>query len=416
MRSRLAWSTCLLLPRARTWPYPLQPMSRSRAAALVLVVTAFVTVAASAAGPRDGKTYSYLQVFREVLGLTKQNYVEPTEDAVLLEGAFRGMVSSLDVASTYLAPGEEKELQTLPGPGRTGMEVLPSGGVAVVVRIDPGSPADKAGLRVGDQIWRIGEKPARQLAWPQLRHRLSGAIGTPLKLTILNGDNFKLEDKTITLAARTGKGFSLENKSEGLVYLRVMDLEQLDAAALRRDLASMATEHAQVPWLVDLRGVVGLDPQILVPLAGVLYDGGSLLTLNPRQGETQKIEAPVTTRAGLPSLSVLIDGSTAGTGEALAILLKEKTGATLYGRQSFGLGSTPELIPLSSGGSLLLTTREMKTATGFSWAGKGIDPDKIVTPGNARIDDDAVGGDPLLDETIRLLRSSVAAVAVKPAA
>ncbi len=391
-------------------------MSRSRAVALVVLLASSITIAAFAAGPRDGKTYSYLQVFREVLGLTKQNYVEPTDDAMLLEGAFRGMVASLDVASAYLAPGEEKELQTLPGPGRTGMEVLPAGGVAVVVRVDPGSPADKAGLKLGDQIWRIGEKPARQLAWPQLRHRLSGAVGAPLKLTILNGDTFKLEDKTIMLAARTGKGFALESKTDGVVYLRVMDLEQLDASALRRELATMVGQHSQEPWLIDLRGVVGLDPQILVPLAGVLYDGGALLTLNPRQGETQKIEAPAAQRAGLPKLSVLIDGSTAGTGEALAILLKEKTGATLYGRQSFGLGSTPELIPLSSGGSLLLTTREMKTASGYSWAGKGIDPDKIVTPGGARIDDDAVGGDPLLDETIRLLRSPIAASQAKPAA
>lgn len=368
-----------------------------------------------AAGATDRKTYSYLQVFREVLGLTRQNYVETTDESQLLEGAYRGMVASLDAASAYLAPGEELELQSPPGPGRTGMEVLPSGGAAVVVRVDPGSPGEKAGFKVGDQIWRIGDRPARQLAWPILRQRLSGPLGAALQLTVLNAETFKLETRTLTLAPLAGRGFDLDLRSDAVLHLRLRELEQLDPAVLQRALQTAQTAHRDAPLLIDVRGVVGLEPQRLAGLAGVLYDGGALLALQGRSGEPTAIEAPARPKPSLPRVAVLIDGSTAGTGEALALLLKERSGAQLYGRQSFGLGAIPELIPLQSGGTLLLTTREMRTSAGSSWSKDGVKPDTIVTPPGARGDEDSAGTDPLLLETIRLLRVDLHA-ATKPAA
>jgi C-terminal processing protease CtpA/Prc len=68
---------------------------------------------------------------------------------------------------------------------------------------------------------------------------------------------------------------------------------------------------------------------------------------------------------------------------------------------------------LQSGGSLLLTTRELKTRGGTGWAGKGIEPDKVVTLSASRADDDETG-DPLLEEAVRMLTQPAAVIAPTP--
>ena len=114
-------------------------------------------------------SYRYLNVFQEVWGLTRSNYVESVDENALLDGAFRGMTGALDGGSAYLAPGEEKILSSGPGPGRPGMETLPSGGAAVIVRVDPAGPAarDAASRRPSSDVpsTRIGCVAAGP--WPQ---------------------------------------------------------------------------------------------------------------------------------------------------------------------------------------------------------------------------------------------------------
>lgn len=389
----------------------------SRKPIVIAVSLAAALAVALAAVPSRGKSYTYLQVFHEVLGLTRANYVEPTDEAALLEGAYRGMVGSLDVASGYLAPGEEKELQTPLAQGRLGLAALPSGGAAVIVRVDPGGPAEKAGLAVGDQIWRVGDKSARALPYSVLERRLAGPVGQTLSLQILDAATFKLKDLQITLAARPTRGCSATYQ-RGAIYLRMADLEQIDAAALMRELGNLRAQHPTAPLLVDLRGVIGLELAPLARLSGVLYGGGPLAQLVTRQGATESISAPESAPPQLGALHVLVDGSTAGVGEALALLLKEKAGATLYGRTTFGLGGVPELISLTSGGSVLLTTREMRTASGKSWSSTGIEPKTVLTPTIARGEDDATPGkdrDPMLEEMFRQLQLKPAP-AQRPAA
>jgi carboxyl-terminal processing protease len=386
---------------------------RPRRRQVVLAVAVLGLISVALAANSEKRTYHYLQVFREVLGLTKQNYVEPADEAALLEGAYRGLMASLDAASAYLKPGEEKLLLNAPAPGRTGLEVLPSGGVAVVVRVDPGTPAEKAGLRIGDQIWKIDGVPVRQRAWPLLTRQISGAVGQRLNLSILDSSSFKIEERELILVERTGPGFRIEQKDGGLIYLRLGDLDRIDGAALKRELQTRIAQQRQPIVLVDLRGVVSLEPRDAVSLAGVMYGGGPLLQLSPRTGAVQTIDAAVGAALTLPRLHVLIDGSTAGIGEAVAQLLKEQSGAMIIGRSSFGLGSVPELIPLQSGGSLLLTTRELKTMAGAGWAGKGIEPDKVVTLSASRADDDETG-DPLLEEAVRMLTQPTAVIAPTP--
>ncbi len=343
---------------------------------LALIVTVSLVLAAGWPG-RDA--YRYLGVFQEVWNLTRENYVEPVSEDTLLEGAYRGMVASLDAASAFVPPGEEAGILEPAGPGRTGLEVLPSGNVAIVVRVDPGSPAAEAGLRRGDQIWRIDDRQTRQQSWPQLRRALTGPVGRELDLVVLDGRRYRLREATIRLAAPVDAGFRIDRPREGVIHLRITEPDRVEsrvlADALRAELARASADGL----LVDLRGAVGLDIARAAAIAAALGPAGEGFRLVARSGPETRIAIPELPSVQLPAgRFVLVDGTTAGTAEALAALLRERDEARLCGRSSFGLGSLPELIPLSRGGSLLLTTREIVTAGGTRWAGDGLEVDHRI--------------------------------------
>ncbi len=372
---------------------------------LVLAGIGAVSLSIAVAASLSTQSYRYLNVFTEVWGLTRSNYVEPVDESALLDGAFRGMTATLDGASAYLAPGEDKLASAPVGPGRPGMETLPTGGAAIIVRVDPGGPAARAGLDVGDQVWKVAGKSLRQQAWPMVKRRLSGAVGGKLDLTILDGRTFKLRDVKLDLETPKGPGYLLERRDGPVLYLRLYDPDLLDAKALAHDLAQKLGEDKALPLLIDLRGTVGLDPQSIARAGGVFYPGAPVLRLVPRTGTEETVAAPEAAAAsfGTRPVFTLIDGTTGGAGEALAALLKEKSGVVLCGRATYGLAGVPEIIPLSRGGSLLLATREMRTPGGARWSEKGMEPDKLITPPTARTAGDEKR-DYLLEDALKLAR------------
>ena len=54
---------------------------------------------------REG-TYAYLKLFNEALYLIVHNYVQPIEVETVMEGAYRGLLESLDPGNEYLTPEE----------------------------------------------------------------------------------------------------------------------------------------------------------------------------------------------------------------------------------------------------------------------------------------------------------------------
>ncbi|RMG47539.1 MAG: PDZ domain-containing protein [Acidobacteria bacterium] len=381
------------LPRPRRLAY---------AAALVLLLTVGL-----AAGLHNRATYRYLGVFQEVWRLARANYVEPVDEERLLEGAYKGMLGSLDAASAYLEKGDRALLERPPGPARCGLRVLPSGGIPVVVRVVPGGPADKAGLEAGDQIWRIDGRSTRLMPLPLVERLLSGRPGESRELVILDGSQFKRRTVTVTLEPPTGPGFTASEKAGPVLHLRIEDPDRVDAAALSEALTRYRTAHPGAPILVDVRGVVGLEASSLTRLAGVLLPGGRLLDLVPKEGDPRPIAAPEQGPVRLDPLFVLMDGTTAGVGEALAALLAERSGARLCGRTTYGLGGVPELIELRNHRWILLATREMTTPGGRRWAGEGLEPEKILTP-EAGVEEIGGESDRLLGAALEWIRSGAA--------
>ena len=115
-------------------------------------------------GPEESgshnELFEKLDLFATVLSIIQNSYVEEVSSKDLIYGALGGTLSSLDPFSQFLNPEMYKEMQIDTGGqfGGLGVEVVIQGNYLVVVEPLPGSPADRAGLRPGQDYpdsWRI---------------------------------------------------------------------------------------------------------------------------------------------------------------------------------------------------------------------------------------------------------------------
>ena len=139
---------------------------------------------ASAVGPTMDLPVQELRLFSEVLGIIRQNYVEPVADSELLKNAIRGMLSGLDPHSAYLEKEEFQELKegTSGEFGGLGIEVgMEDGFVKVISPIDD-TPAQKAGIRAGDLIIRLDDTAVKGLSLGEAVKMMRGAPGSDIML------------------------------------------------------------------------------------------------------------------------------------------------------------------------------------------------------------------------------------------
>ena len=104
--------------------------------------------------------YEKIDLFGEVLENIKKDYVDDVDQADIMDSAINGVLQSLDPYSAYMSPELFKEMQTdTRGEfGGLGIEIGMESGVVKVISPIDGTPADKAGIKAGDYIVKIGNE------------------------------------------------------------------------------------------------------------------------------------------------------------------------------------------------------------------------------------------------------------------
>ncbi|HSR37086.1 MAG TPA: PDZ domain-containing protein, partial [Desulfurivibrionaceae bacterium] len=110
--------------------------------------------------------YKSLETFSNVLSLVQENYVEEVKIDEVVQGAIKGMLTTLDPHSSYLKPDEYKELQveTKGSFSGIGIEISMRDGILTVISPIEGTSAFQKGLKAGDKIIKIDGEPTKDLS------------------------------------------------------------------------------------------------------------------------------------------------------------------------------------------------------------------------------------------------------------
>src|SRR5438876_8962214 len=238
---------------------------RSNRARLLFVVGSIAAlvslraVSSPSGGGRDPANRA-LSIFSDVFSLTRQNYVEPTDPKVLIEGSYDGMSDALDPFSYYVPASERSAFRAQESSGAVGPGILIArrGGFPYVIAPLPGSPAEKAGVKAGDLIDTIDGKPVRNSPIWKVKAALEGPEGTRVKVILFRGG----EEKKVTLQiprARFEPPALSTRWERDVVIVRVPSFSRATAEGLRHAIEE-ANRRSIARLVPDLRGTIGGDP------------------------------------------------------------------------------------------------------------------------------------------------------------
>ncbi len=329
-----------------------------------------------------------IKTFSQVFALIKSDYVDPSSDKKLMDGAIAGMVSSLDPHSTYLSPKEWKEMQVFTNGkfGGLGIEVTPDHGLLRVVAPIDGTPAAKAGIKAGDLIIKINDKSVQGMGLQTAIDEMRGKPGSQVRLTLIRAHSATPLNLTLTRAIIKVQSVREQLLAPGIGYLRISQFQDNTGNAVRQALAQLRQEnHGPLRGLIlDLRNNPGGVLQAGVETADAFLDHGLIVYTKGRTSNSNmrfRAHGPDLI-AGTPMV-VLINGGTASAAEIVTGALKDDGRALILGSRSFGKGSVQSVIPLDNGGAVTLTTALYYTPAGCSIQGQGIVPNVAITPSNS---------------------------------
>jgi len=327
----------------------------------------------------EENAFHQVVLFSEVLSLVLDNYVDPLEAERLLQSAYEGMLAGLDAHGAYLSPDELEEWKRFSSEGLVdpGLSVLRSGRALQVVAVDPGSPAEEAGLAVGDQIRSVDGRSVRDLSLDQAWRLILGRPGSSVRMDVMHAsDGFRREEIDVLRTPRTAGPYELE-VTRGIAVLRITHMGRISADALAAELDDVRSRGV-TRLLIDLRNLADTDPRSVVPAAG-LFLSGPVLRLKDRAGElVESVNSSGNGTAWQGSVVVLVNGATAGSAEALARLVQEDLGGTVVGERTYGLGSEGRLYEMEGGSGLVVSATVWETAAGARWNGDGVEPDETI--------------------------------------
>lgn len=324
--------------------------------------------------------FDELRTFTEIFGRIKQDYVEPVSDKKLLEDAIRGMLSGLDPHSAYLVSEEYKELQegTTGQFGGLGIEVgMENGFVKVVSPIDD-TPAQRAGIKSGDLIVRLDDKPVKGMTLSDAVKMMRGEPGSQIVLTVIReGEEapLKFELTRDIIKVKSVKSRLLE-KNFG--YVRISSFQSGTGQGLVEAIDELKKENegALKGIVLDLRNNPGGVLNAAVDVSDAFIESGLIVYTEGRirNSEMRFNATPDDIIDGAP-IVVLINAGSASASEIVAGALQDHKRAIIMGEKSFGKGSVQTILPTSNGGAVKLTTARYFTPSGRSIQAEGIDPD-----------------------------------------
>ncbi len=352
------------------------------------------------------------------------------------EGTFTGVGIVLDMKV-------DKRGQAVRNGDGTPLPRDDDGGFPVVVKVIKGSPAEKAGLAVGDAITSINGIDTRGRSLNVMVEQLRGDAGTTVTVGVRRAN--RGWNQTLTRATVDVPAVTTRILSAGIGYLRLEGFEQNDAIAeVKAGLEALKDCKALI---VDMRGNRGGLVYNAVEIAAFFVAEGRVVTISHRipgsgyrtevvrltrekrvrttsTDQSTDVDAEVSARQphlanGRPVV-VLVNGMSASATELFVGAVKDNGAATIIGTRTYGKGIGQSNIDMPNGTRLHVTSLRYFTPNG-TWIGdggntqpipNGIVPQITVEPGA----DLEFGerNDNQLERAIELLKERLGRVPARP--
>jgi len=312
---------------------------------------------------------SQLDLFTQVLYLVQNHYVDPPDNQKLIKGAIDGMLRSLDPHTVYL-PEQRAQRMDEQFQGEysgIGVQFEIREGVITVISPLEGTPSFRLGIRAGDRIVEIDNKPvSKSITNDDVFRMLRGPAGSTVQVAIAREDEPELLHFTIERAKIPMESVPYAYMIRpGVGYVRIIRFSATTGDELERALLTLRGQGMK-SLLLDLRSNSGGLLTQAVEVLDQLVPADRLLVYTRGRNPSSNSDYKSTDRPKLQDapVVVLIDHGSASASEIVAGAVQDLDRGLVGGTNSFGKGLVQNQLRLSDGSKLLLTIAKYYTPSG----------------------------------------------------
>lgn len=291
----------------------------------------------------------------------------------LVESALQAWCRQHDPYTRYIRGTDYAQMRRLaasPGSG-VGMSVEEKNG-GIFCYPAPGSPAEVAGIKSGDQLLAVEGVDALGKPVQLVGAHIRGAPGTPVQLRVRHAFGREQTMKIVREPLSTPNV-----RIETLTTSLRITIRKFNANVVKEVRAALAQAPPGLTLTLDLRGNNGGELEPAVELASIFMEPGETIVTLRERGKPDDVRAAQKPREfKVPAIILNQDEGTASASEMFiaALVGSGSNRAVSRGPKTYGKGVFQTIMELKHGGALILTIGEMIAPQGSTWEGTGLLP------------------------------------------
>ena len=346
----------------------------------VLIVLSYVLVAALACGATlffvsASTDYNKLE---DLENLILTSFAGDADKTKIEDAAADAMVNAMGDRWSYYIPAAElpsfleNSENAYVGIGVTVQATDDNSGL-MVIAVQPGGPAEEAGVQVGDVIIQVDGESAQDRTVTEISAMIKGEEGTVVSITVLRSGEGITMSMTRKRMETTVASSKLLNEHVGLVTIQNFDERCADEtmAAIK----TLLNQGADM-LLFDVRNNPGGYVDELTKVLDYLLPEGNLIRTVGTDGSDETVTSDADC-VKVP-MAVLVNENTYSAAELFAVDLSEYGVARIFGQKTSGKGFFQQVFQFSDGSAAGISVGRYYTSQGNNLEGIGLTPDEEI--------------------------------------
>ncbi len=334
------------------------------------------------------------------------NYYGDLDKSALIDGAVEGMINSVgDSYTSYSSTDDTSSFDETIGGSYEGIGcsvVTYSDGKIVVSEIFEGSPASKAGLKVGDIVVGVDGKDYTGKTGAEVSNYIKNSGKEKVVLNILRDEenlDITVNLSKVEIPYVSGEIFEKNGKKIG--YLDITLFSGTSYKQFKNELNKLEKEKID-SLVIDVRGNNGGYLSSVTDICNLFLEKNKIIYKLEDDSGTQD-KKDTTKEKRTYKIAVLINGGSASASEILASAIKESYGGLVVGTKSYGKGTVQQTKKLLDGSMIKYTTQKWLTPNGNFINEVGVEPTNEIELNESYYENPSYDTDNQLQEALNLV-------------
>lgn len=335
-------------------------------------------------------------------------YGEISEDD-LINAAVDGMVSSLkDPYSNYMDNIQSESFNQKVDGSYIGIGVSISkkdSESSYIAEVYEDSPADKAGIKVGDILVEIDKNSVLNSDMSEITSLIKGKKHSKIEIKVLRDDKekkFVIERDNVEIRTVNSKFIEVDTRNIGYINIETFSANTYNQ--FQSCFNYLIKENID-SLIIDVRDNPGGHLSQVQKILSLFFDKKTILYQIESKGKTSKIKSSGNKVKDL-DIVILVNANSASASEILASCFKDNyKNSSIIGHNSYGKGTVQQELVLSTGSSIKYTTQKWLTSKGKWLEGIGVEVDYEVDQSSEYYIDYSDNNDNQLQKAIEILEN-----------